>query len=111
MSGTGTLKVKLSSADPYVRQPVNVIDAKTLQLVASPACDEEIQLPEGTYLVSAVQPSGQRSVGAIEVASEPPSRCPCRSHRRRPRHRPARRHPPRASSRGSARRRERTPPR
>ena len=70
MSGTGTLKVKLASADPYVRQPVNVIDAKTLQLVASPACDEEIELPEGTYLVSAVQPSGQRSVGAIEVASD-----------------------------------------
>ena len=70
MSGTGTLKVKLASADPYVRQPVNVIDAKTLQLVASPACDEEIELPEGTYLVSAVQPSGQRSVGTIEVAPD-----------------------------------------
>jgi hypothetical protein len=70
VSGTGKLTVKLASPDPYVRQPVNVIDAKTLQLVASPACDEEIELPEGTYLVSAVQPSGQRSVGAVEVAPD-----------------------------------------
>jgi len=70
MAGTGTLTVKLASPDPYVRQPVNVIDAKTLQLVASPACDEAIELPEGTYLVSAVQPSGERSVGAVEVASD-----------------------------------------
>jgi hypothetical protein len=70
MAGTGTLTVKLASADPYVRQPVNVIDAKTLQLVASPACEEAIELPEGTYLVSATQPSGERSVGAIEVAAD-----------------------------------------
>jgi hypothetical protein len=61
------LKVKLASRDPYVRQPVNVIDAKTLQLVATPACEDEIELPEGTYLVSAVQPSGERTVGAIQV--------------------------------------------
>jgi hypothetical protein len=70
MAGTGTLTVKLASADPYVRQPVNVIDAKTLQLVASPACEEAIELPEGTYLVSAVQPSGERSVGAVDVTAD-----------------------------------------
>lgn len=69
MSATGTLKVQLDTAEPYVRQQVNVIDSTTLELVASPACGEEIEVPAGTYVVSATLPSGERSVGVTEVAA------------------------------------------
>jgi len=69
VSATGTLKVQLDTAEPYVRQQVNVIDSTTLELVASPACGEEIEVPAGTYVVSATLPSGERSVGVAEVAA------------------------------------------
>jgi hypothetical protein len=68
VSATGTLKVQLDTAEPYVRQQVNVIDSTTLELVASPACGEEVEVPAGTYVVSATLPSGERSVGVAEVA-------------------------------------------
>jgi hypothetical protein len=67
MSAAGRLKVNLESADPYVTQPVNVIHGDSLQLVASPNCGEEIEVPAGTYIVSATLPSGERSVGVAEV--------------------------------------------
>lgn len=69
MSATGTLKVQLDTAGPYVRQQVNVIDSTTLELVASPACGEEVEVPAGTYVVSATLPSGERSVGVAEVTA------------------------------------------
>jgi hypothetical protein len=69
VSATGTLKVQLDTAEPYVRQQVNVIDSTTLELVASPACGEEVEVPAGTYVVSATLPSGERSVGVAEVAA------------------------------------------
>lgn len=69
MSATGTLKVRLDTTEPYVRQQVNVIDSTTLELVASPACGEEVEVPAGTYVVSATLPSGERSVGVAEVAA------------------------------------------
>jgi len=69
VSATGTLKVQLDTAGPYVRQQVNVIDSTTLELVASPACGEEVEVPAGTYVVSATLPSGERSVGVAEVAA------------------------------------------
>jgi hypothetical protein len=69
VSATGTLKVQLDTAGPYVRQQVNVIDSTTLELVASPACGEEVEVPAGTYVVSATLPSGERSVGVAEVTA------------------------------------------
>lgn len=69
MSATGTLKVQLDTAGPYVRQQVNVIDSTTLELVASPACGDEVEVPAGTYVVSATLPSGERSVGVAEVTA------------------------------------------
>jgi hypothetical protein len=69
VSATGTLKVQLDMAGPYVRQQVNVIDSTTLELVASPACGEEVEVPAGTYVVSATLPSGERSVGVADVAA------------------------------------------
>ena len=68
-TATGTLKIQLDTAEPYVRQQVNVIDSTTLELVASPACGEEVEVPAGTYVVSATLPSGERSVGVAEVAA------------------------------------------
>jgi hypothetical protein len=65
----GRLKVHLETADPYVPQPVNVIDGDSLQLVAAATCDEEIEVPAGTYVVSATLPSGERSVGVTEVTA------------------------------------------
>ena len=50
MSATGTLKVQLDTAGPYVRQQVNVIDSTTLELVASPACGEEVEVPAGSIV-------------------------------------------------------------
>ena len=66
---TGRLKVHLETSDAYVAQPINVIDGSSLQLVAATACNEEIEVPAGTYLVSATLPSGERSVGVAEVVS------------------------------------------
>jgi hypothetical protein len=69
----GTLTVRLDSPGPYIHQRINVIDSTTLQLVASSECNEEIEVPAGTYLVSATLPSGERSVGIAEVAANEPS--------------------------------------
>jgi hypothetical protein len=66
---TGRLKVHLESSDPYFAQPINVIDGSSLQLVAATACNEEIEVPAGTYFVSATLPSGERSVGVADVVS------------------------------------------
>jgi len=66
---TGRLKVRLETSAPYVAQPISVIDGSSLQLVASAACNEEIEVPVGTYVVSATLPSGERSVGVTEVAA------------------------------------------
>lgn len=66
---TGRLKVRLETSDPYIAQPINVIDGSSLKLVASAACNEEIEVPAGTYVVSATLPSGERSVGVAEVAA------------------------------------------
>jgi hypothetical protein len=65
----GRLKISLETPDPYVAQPVNVIDGDSLQLVAAAKCGEEIEVPAGTYLVSATLPSGERSVGVAEVTA------------------------------------------
>lgn len=67
---TGRLKVHLESSDPYFAQPINVIDGSSLQLVAATACNEEIEVPAGTYFVSATLPSGERSLGVAEVAPD-----------------------------------------
>lgn len=67
---TGRLKVHLETSDPYVPQPVNVLDGQTLQLVAATRCGDEIEVPAGTYFVSAMLPSGERSVGVAEVAPD-----------------------------------------
>ncbi|HLB04424.1 MAG TPA: hypothetical protein VJK66_05340, partial [Gaiellaceae bacterium] len=66
---TGRLKVHLETSNAYVAQPINVIDGSSLKLVAATACNEEIEVPAGTYLVSATLPSGERSVGVAEVVS------------------------------------------
>jgi hypothetical protein len=65
---TGRLRVRLETTQPYIAQPINVIDGTSLQLVAAAACDEEVEVPAGTYFVSATLPSGERSVGVAEVA-------------------------------------------
>ena len=48
---------------PCAAQPIIVIDGKTLQLVQTSSCNEEISLPAGTYVVSATLPSGERADG------------------------------------------------
>lgn len=65
---TGRLRVQIETPGPYVRQPINVIDGSTLQLVAAAACNEEIEVPVGTYFVSATLPTGDRRVAVAEVA-------------------------------------------
>lgn len=65
---TGRLRVRLETSDPYVPQPISVIDGWTLRLVAATACNEEIEVPAGTYFVSATLPTGERSVAVAEVA-------------------------------------------
>jgi hypothetical protein len=66
---TGRLKVHVQRPEPWLRQPINIIDGQSLQLVAATECNEEIEVPAGTYFVSATLPSGERSVGVAEVAS------------------------------------------
>jgi hypothetical protein len=65
----GRLKVHIETAGPYVPQPVNVINGDSLQLVTAGTCGEEIEVPAGTYVVSATLPSGERSVGIAEVTA------------------------------------------
>ncbi len=65
---TGRLKVHVQRPERWLRQPINVIDGTSLQLVAATECNEEIEVPAGTYFVSATLPSGERSVGVAEVA-------------------------------------------
>ena len=65
---TGRLKVHVQRPEPWLRQPINVIDGTSLQLVAATECNEEIEVPAGTYFVSATLPSGERSVGVAKVA-------------------------------------------
>lgn len=69
MSAAGRLKIDLETPGPYLAQPVDVIDGKNLQLVAAATCGEEIEVPAGTYLVSATLPSGERSLGVAEVTA------------------------------------------
>ena len=66
---TGRLKVHVQRPEPWLRQPINVIDGTSLQLVAATECNEEIEVPAGTYFVSATLPSGERSVGVAEGRS------------------------------------------
>lgn len=68
---TGRLKVSVDTPEPhYFDAPISVIDGKTLQLVETSTCNEEISLPVGTYLVSTTLPSGERSLGVAEVVSD-----------------------------------------
>jgi hypothetical protein len=69
-SDDGRLKVVLPALDAgEVRLTFNLIDADTLALVRTAACEEEITVPAGKYLLSSLLPTGERSLGIAEVAA------------------------------------------
>jgi hypothetical protein len=64
----GSVKVVLPELEGDIRPTVNVIDAKTLELVTTTPTDQEVQVPAGQYLLSSTLPSGERSLGVAEVS-------------------------------------------
>jgi hypothetical protein len=68
-SATGTLTVSLSQTADALQPRVSVIDSETLQLVATSRCDEPVEVPAGTYVVTATLPTGQRTLGVVDVAA------------------------------------------
>lgn len=67
--GTGTLTVSMPPAAEALQPRVSVIDSETLQLVATSRCEEPVEVPAGTYVVTATLPTGQRTMGVVDVAA------------------------------------------
>jgi hypothetical protein len=67
-SDNGCLTVRVPDLGG-VRPAVKVVDARTLELVATAIPDRELEVPAGRYVVSSTLPSGERAVGVAEVSA------------------------------------------
>jgi hypothetical protein len=65
----GQLKVTMPALESAIRPTVNVIDATSLALVKTALRDEQVSVPVGTYLLTAMLPSGERSLGLTRITS------------------------------------------
>ena len=66
-TGEGSLTVTMGDEWNTGRPSVSLIDSKTLQLVKTSRCDEAVSLPEGTYVVRATLPSGERATDVVTI--------------------------------------------
>lgn len=69
-AATGHLKVTMPNVDAAIRPTVNMIDSESLALVTVARCDDEVEVPTGTYILSSTLPTGERSVAFAEVAPD-----------------------------------------
>jgi hypothetical protein len=65
----GRLRVLIPQLGAGVRPTVNLIDARSLELVTTTLANEEIEVPAGQYVVSSTLPSGERALTVTTVSS------------------------------------------
>lgn len=65
----GEITVRIPELEQGVRPTVSVVDAHSLELVATGVTDEQFEVPPGQYVVSSIMPSGERAVSFAEVTS------------------------------------------